>query len=109
LGQEFAPDACQMVPGVFRQLIARQKFRVARGMHRTFDIQRAAIVRSQITVIHRKAVIMGGPIVRTGTTPEFWRNWDKAFGGEPTKSAAPKTKKKTAAAKKKSVKGKSKK
>lgn len=23
---------------------------------------------------------MGGPIVRTGTTPEFWKNWDKAFG-----------------------------
>ena len=22
---------------------------------------------------------MGGPIVRTGTTPEFWKNWDKAF------------------------------
>ena len=23
---------------------------------------------------------MGGPIVRTGTTPEFWKNWDQAFG-----------------------------
>ena len=23
---------------------------------------------------------MGGPIVRTGTTPEFWKNWDKIFG-----------------------------
>jgi hypothetical protein len=23
---------------------------------------------------------MGGPIVRTGTTPEFWQNWDLAFG-----------------------------
>ena len=23
---------------------------------------------------------MGGPIVRTGTTPAFWENWDKAFG-----------------------------
>ncbi len=23
---------------------------------------------------------MGGPIVRTGTTPAFWANWDKAFG-----------------------------
>jgi hypothetical protein len=23
---------------------------------------------------------MGGPIVRTGTTPEFWKNWEKAFG-----------------------------
>lgn len=25
---------------------------------------------------------MGGPIVRTGTTPAFWENWDKAFGGK---------------------------
>ncbi len=23
---------------------------------------------------------MGGPIVRTGTTPAFWSNWEKAFG-----------------------------
>jgi phage tail tape-measure protein len=23
---------------------------------------------------------MGGPIVRTGTTPAFWANWEKAFG-----------------------------
>lgn len=23
---------------------------------------------------------MSGPIVRTGTTPKFWENWDKAFG-----------------------------
>lgn len=33
---------------------------------------------------------MSGPIVRTGTTPEFWANWDKAFGDKK------KTKKKTA-------------
>jgi hypothetical protein len=26
------------------------------------------------------AEFMGGPIVRTGTTPAFWANWDKAFG-----------------------------
>lgn len=52
---------------------------------------------------------MGGPIVRTGTTPAFWENWDKAFGGKrgaakstkavaskPAKSAKAKvTKKKT--------------
>ncbi len=25
---------------------------------------------------------MSGPIVRTGTTPEFWKNWDQAFGGK---------------------------
>jgi hypothetical protein len=59
---------------------------------------------------------MGGPIVRTGTTPEFWSNWDRVFGGkkgaEPaaakkaagkkaTKSAAKKTAPKKAAKKKK--------
>ena len=34
---------------------------------------------------------MGGPIVRTGTTPAFWENWEKAFGkasGGTKKSAA---------------------
>jgi hypothetical protein len=32
---------------------------------------------------------MGGPIVRTGTTPAFWENWDKAFGkaGKSSKKA----------------------
>ncbi|MEX2286236.1 MAG: RNA polymerase subunit sigma [Planctomycetaceae bacterium] len=35
---------------------------------------------------------MGGPIVRTGTTPEFWKNWENVFGDK--KKAA---KKKTAA------------
>ncbi len=47
---------------------------------------------------------MSGPIVRTGTTPEFWKNWDRVFGGKPkkgttatpttpvaTKTAVPKT------------------
>lgn len=29
---------------------------------------------------------MSGPIVRTGTTPEFWKNWDRVFGNK--KSAA---------------------
>ena len=23
---------------------------------------------------------MSGPIVRTGTTPKFWENWDRVFG-----------------------------
>jgi len=23
-----------------------------------------------------------GPIVRTGATPEFWKNWEKIFGGK---------------------------
>ncbi len=30
---------------------------------------------------------MSGPIVRTGTTPEFWKNYDNIFG---KKTAAPK-------------------
>jgi hypothetical protein len=52
---------------------------------------------------------MGGPIVRTGTTPKFWQNWESVFGGKKsggskTKSAAkaatksPKTKKSSAKA-----------
>lgn len=52
---------------------------------------------------------MGGPIVRTGTTPEFWKNWDNVFGGKKsakgTKSAETKAEKKPA--KKKSAKKKS--
>ena len=31
---------------------------------------------------------MSGPIVRTGTTPEFWKNYDAIFGDK--KKAAPK-------------------
>ena len=37
---------------------------------------------------------MGGPIVRTGTTPAFWENWGKAFGktsGGSKKGAAKQT------------------
>jgi hypothetical protein len=37
---------------------------------------------------------MSGPIVRTGTTPEFWKNYDNIFG---KKTAAPKKKETTAA------------
>src|SRR3569623_2073577 len=39
---------------------------------------------------------MSGPIVRTGTTPSFWSNWDNVFGGKkgaakkaPSQKAAP--------------------
>jgi len=49
---------------------------------------------------------MSGPIVRTGTTPEFWKNWDKAFSGGKAKTTAARTKKKTGASKKKSAKAK---
>ena len=38
---------------------------------------------------------MGGPIVRTGTTPEFWKNWDNVFGDKSKKKTG--TKKKAAA------------
>jgi hypothetical protein len=30
---------------------------------------------------------MSGPIVRTGTTPAFWKNWEQAFGGTGKKKA----------------------
>ena len=42
---------------------------------------------------------MGGPIVRTGTTPAFWENWDRAFEGKKASSAKAKP-----AAKKKAAK-----
>ena len=44
---------------------------------------------------------MSGPIVRTGTTPEFWKNWDQVFGGtaKGKSSAKPKAAKKSAAKK----------
>ena len=33
---------------------------------------------------------MSGPIVRTGTTPKFWENWEQAFGDKKkTKKKAP--------------------
>jgi len=41
---------------------------------------------------------MSGPIVRTGTTPKFWQNWDKVFGEKKKikKKSTRKTAKKTA-------------
>jgi hypothetical protein len=37
---------------------------------------------------------MGGPIVRTGATPEFWENWDKIFGDSGKKKSPAKASKK---------------
>jgi hypothetical protein len=51
---------------------------------------------------------MSGPIVRTGTNPKFWQNWDKVFGGKKKKAAETKTAKPKAAAKAKSPKAKKK-
>lgn len=55
---------------------------------------------------------MSGPIVRTGATPEFWKNWDNVFGKKSKKTAAPPATaqpvavgKKTASAKKPAVSG----
>jgi hypothetical protein len=52
---------------------------------------------------------MSGPIVRTGTTPEFWKNWDQVFGDtkKVTKKVTKKGKKKVT--KKASAKAKKKK
>jgi hypothetical protein len=54
---------------------------------------------------------MSGPIVRTGTTPAFWNNWDAVFGGKGSstkaaskKAAAPKAAAKKSATKKASAK-----
>ena len=53
---------------------------------------------------------MSGPIVRTGTTPEFWKNWDQVFGGAAkdkasgTAAAAKKSAAKKSAAPKKAAK-----
>jgi hypothetical protein len=58
---------------------------------------------------------MGGPIVRTGTTPEFWRNYDQVFGKKDdakTEKSGKKTAKKASAKKttaKKATKKKAKK
>ncbi len=38
-----------------------------------------------------------GPIVRTGTTPEFWKNWDQIFGDGSSKDEAQPPAKKSAA------------
>lgn len=51
---------------------------------------------------------MSGPIVRTGTTPEFWKNWDRVFGDKSKKKTASKTATRAAGKKTaKSAKGKS--
>ena len=42
---------------------------------------------------------MSGPIVRTGTTPEFWKNYDNIFGKKKTESSKKKVEATTAAAK----------
>lgn len=49
---------------------------------------------------------MGGPIVRTGTTPAFWENWDKAFGKGAGKSKKAATAKPAAKKSAKSTKAK---
>lgn len=49
---------------------------------------------------------MGGPIVRTGTTPKFWENYDKIFSDKSDTPVKKKTGKKTT--KKKAAKAKKK-
>lgn len=38
---------------------------------------------------------MSGPIVRTGTTPKFWENYDKVFGDKAKAGSKAKAKKTT--------------
>lgn len=42
---------------------------------------------------------MGGPIVRTGATPEFSKGWDRIFGKSKSAAAAPAKKAKKSAKK----------
>jgi hypothetical protein len=44
---------------------------------------------------------MSGPIVRSGPSPEFSKNWENIFGKKSTKKAAPSAKKTPAKKKKK--------
>jgi len=50
---------------------------------------------------------MSGPIVRTGTNPKFWSNWDRAFGSEAADK--PKAGKKKSSSRKKVTKASAKK
>ena len=43
---------------------------------------------------------MSGPIVRTGTTPEFWKNYERIFGDKSKKKTADKPKAAAKSAKK---------
>ena len=38
---------------------------------------------------------MGGPIVRTGTNPKFWENWENVFGKKKKKASTSASAKKT--------------
>lgn len=49
---------------------------------------------------------MSGPIVRTGTTPEFWANYDRIFGDKTKKKTTKKTTAKKTTKKKASKKKK---
>jgi hypothetical protein len=52
---------------------------------------------------------MSGPIVRSGPSPEYSKNWESAFGGrKAAKKSAADSKAKSAKAKKKTPKKKSK-
>jgi hypothetical protein len=43
---------------------------------------------------------MSGPIVRTGTTPKFWQNYDSVFGAKSKKSKSSESAQPSKAAKK---------
>jgi hypothetical protein len=55
------------------------------------------------TIDQHRGEAMSGPIVRTGTTPEFWGNYDQVFGKKADAKAGKKKATKKKAAKKKAV------
>jgi hypothetical protein len=71
---------------------------------RPFANNRAGILMGQF---FEERTTMSGPIVRTGTTPKFWQNWDQVFGNKSGKKSGSSTKaasKSTKSAKKASTK-----
>jgi hypothetical protein len=60
--------------------IATPRHLTTSGFARENRTSRSITRSSAIDNDETGAEFMGGPIVRTGTTPAFWANWDKAFG-----------------------------
>jgi hypothetical protein len=49
-----------------------------------------------ITLLQQQVTDVSGPIVRTGTTPKYWENWDRIFGDDAEAGGSSKSSKKPA-------------
>jgi hypothetical protein len=57
--------------------------RIRRG-RRECPLSRSVI--SNARRLNQENRLMGGPIIRSGATPEFSKNWDRIFGAKQTQS-----------------------